>query len=561
MKKLLSTVILLFIIVINCGCHRSVKRIFPFGWERIDPSFDSLTEVLEWEFINGTPLETIAANVDAMHTLASIDSGNRQKQVRAMYWDARYRMRDNRYDEAMDLFSRTERLARRDSSRYPYDLARIRWNAEPAYDALTVDTYDKILSDISFFESQEDYSLAAAKCMDLGMLFSDLGSMEESMTWLHRADSLFSIAGLQDAMMKNSGNMAKNLYSMGEKEEAEKILRSIVANPRIDLDPAARDIFLYNLYIYYSDTTALRRAYDWVKTMDHLSDIQCLYESCFAYEYAKGGQMDSALVYMARAEKKFTDFADPWFQKMYYCSRAEVLKAAGESESAYVNMQKYAALTDTVNNNIISEQVLNADIMRQLGEHRLQLESARHRSTVIFIVIIMSLVMAGGVVSFLFYRKWRRRREAIMRSELELERSRRKVVAMQLAMEESGRIVESMGVEVEKLASEGNMPPTVAQQLGSTIRAHESVRTEQRSFIDTFGEIDPDFIPKLRERWPELTDTDIRLCVYLSLGLDSKHIARQMGIRPESVKQARWRLRKKLDPTGSSTIEDILKTV
>ena len=38
----------------------------------------------------------------------------------------------------------------------------------------------------------------------------------------------------------------------------------------------------------------------------------------------------------------------------------------------------------------------------------------------------------------------------------------------------------------------------------------------------------------------------MKLAVYMALGLDNKHIARLTGVRPESVKQAKWRLRKKM---------------
>lgn len=559
MKKLFPILCLTALIVCAGSCTKKKSRIHPFGWERIDTPFDSLTERLEWEFLNGTDFDSIAVDVEALTALAKADAGNNQKQVRAAYWDARFKMRTDNYDEAMEEFSRAEQLALKDSSRYPYDVARIRWNTEPYFYELTVYTYDKILSDIRFFEEQEDYPLAAAKCMDLGMLLSDAGALQESDMWLDKADSLYRIAGLDDVIMKNSGNRAKNLQLRGQLKEAEEMLKAIIDNPNIDRDPIARDVFLYNLYIINSDTTVLRRAYDWVKTMDYFTDLQCLYESCLAYEYAHLGMTDSALVYMEKAEDKRGFLEDPKSKRNYYAARADVFYAAGKYDSAFVNLKRMTVVNDTLNNLVQNEIVVNAEMLRQLGEHKLDVEAKRHRATVTFIIIIMALILVGCVISFLVYRKYKLRREAAMRSELELERSQRKVMAMQLAMEESGRIIDGMNREMDKLVDDGKLSSAVAQKLESTIRVHESVRGEQDNFISTFGEVDPRFIRRLKERWPELTDTDIKLCMYISLGLDSKHIARQMGIRPESVKQARWRLRKKLDPTGTRTIEEALE--
>lgn len=561
MKKLFSIICCLVYVFGFIGCHRNPERISPFGWERIEPRFDSLTEVLEWDFLDGVGHDTIRRDIDLLKAIAASNRDNPTMQVRSMYWDARLMMRTDRYDESLDLFERAERMAMEDSARYPYDLARIRWNTEPYFDPLTIDSYNKILADIDFFEGQQDYPIAAAKCMDIGMLLSELGDIDESFSWLDRADSLFSIAGLEEPIMKNRINRARNLEKTGQRDEAEKMLRAIIADPRIDRDPTARDVVLYNLYVQFGDTAALRRAYSWISTADNRPDVQCLYEANIAMELAEAGKLDSARIYMEKAASKLNSVSDLTFRRTYYLCRATVMKTLGETDSACLNLEHYIAVSDSLYDERRSEQILTAEVLRQLGELKLRAESERHSATIIYMFVIIILLILGGAGSFLIYRQWRSRRETVMQADLEIERSRRKVMAMQLAMEESSRIIDSMSAEVEKLSADGDVTASAAQRLERTIRAHESVRGEQNNFIATFGEADPEFLPRLRARWPGLTDTDAKLCIYISLGLDIKHIARQMGIQPESVKQARWRLRKKLDPTGNRTIEEILRSV
>lgn len=55
----------------------------------------------------------------------------------------------------------------------------------------------------------------------------------------------------------------------------------------------------------------------------------------------------------------------------------------------------------------------------------------------------------------------------------------------------------------------------------------------------------PDFPENLRRACPALTKGDIRMCALLSMDMDTKHIARILGINPESVKKHRQRLRAK----------------
>lgn len=59
--------------------------------------------------------------------------------------------------------------------------------------------------------------------------------------------------------------------------------------------------------------------------------------------------------------------------------------------------------------------------------------------------------------------------------------------------------------------------------------------------VGSFG-----FQDKLKERYPNLTAYDLRLCTYLNANLSTKEIATLLNIAPDSVKKAKHRLRKKL---------------
>lgn len=54
------------------------------------------------------------------------------------------------------------------------------------------------------------------------------------------------------------------------------------------------------------------------------------------------------------------------------------------------------------------------------------------------------------------------------------------------------------------------------------------------------------FQEKLKERYPQLTSYDLRLCTYLKANLSTKEIATLLNITPDSVKKAKHRLRKRL---------------
>ena len=65
-------------------------------------------------------------------------------------------------------------------------------------------------------------------------------------------------------------------------------------------------------------------------------------------------------------------------------------------------------------------------------------------------------------------------------------------------------------------------------------------------FERSFDNIHENFFATLRERYPDLTDTDLRFCAYLHMNISSKDIASLMNISPKGVEAARYRIRKKI---------------
>ncbi|MCB0665116.1 MAG: tetratricopeptide repeat protein [Saprospiraceae bacterium] len=66
-------------------------------------------------------------------------------------------------------------------------------------------------------------------------------------------------------------------------------------------------------------------------------------------------------------------------------------------------------------------------------------------------------------------------------------------------------------------------------------------------FKGAFEKVYPNFIQKLRHRYPILSEGDERLSLLIKLSLSSKEIAAILGISKDSVKKSRQRLRKKMD--------------
>ncbi|MEO9210348.1 MAG: triple tyrosine motif-containing protein [Ginsengibacter sp.] len=89
----------------------------------------------------------------------------------------------------------------------------------------------------------------------------------------------------------------------------------------------------------------------------------------------------------------------------------------------------------------------------------------------------------------------------------------------------------------------------------------EKNNSNWEQFASHFNEVNNDFLKKIKNRFPALSKTDLKVCVYLQLNLSSKEIAQLMNISVRGVEIGRYRLRKKLKLNSDQSLNDFLNEV
>ncbi len=87
------------------------------------------------------------------------------------------------------------------------------------------------------------------------------------------------------------------------------------------------------------------------------------------------------------------------------------------------------------------------------------------------------------------------------------------------------------------------------------------LNTEDKTFEIQMDELHQEFLKKLKQRFPQLSRNDLRLCVYLKIGISSKEIADILNIQPSSFYISRSRLRKKLELGAEDKLYDFLNGI
>ncbi|RKD90999.1 helix-turn-helix and ligand-binding sensor domain-containing protein [Mangrovibacterium diazotrophicum] len=77
-------------------------------------------------------------------------------------------------------------------------------------------------------------------------------------------------------------------------------------------------------------------------------------------------------------------------------------------------------------------------------------------------------------------------------------------------------------------------------------------------FETNFERAHEQFLKKLKEDYPDLTNKDLRLCAYIRMNLSSKEIAPLLGISVRGVENHRYRLRKKMGMDHDDNLIDFI---
>lgn len=109
-------------------------------------------------------------------------------------------------------------------------------------------------------------------------------------------------------------------------------------------------------------------------------------------------------------------------------------------------------------------------------------------------------------------------------------------------------------LSAQKAALGKDYPDKYYHRICSIIDSQLGSEADWKAFELNFDNIHSNFFSTLRERYPALTDTDLRFCAYLHLNLTSKDIASLMNISLKGVEAARSRIRKKIQLPQSQSL-------
>src|SRR5690606_37910085 len=119
-------------------------------------------------------------------------------------------------------------------------------------------------------------------------------------------------------------------------------------------------------------------------------------------------------------------------------------------------------------------------------------------------------------------------------------------------------LIEELKQKIISLKNASQQPQTELNTLLNLVQQNTSIDRDWDDFKRTFENVHHNFFGKLLTRYPDLTPAELRLCALICLNLSAKEMASLMGISPDSVKTARYRLRKKFGLTQEQGLDEFV---
>ena len=99
------------------------------------------------------------------------------------------------------------------------------------------------------------------------------------------------------------------------------------------------------------------------------------------------------------------------------------------------------------------------------------------------------------------------------------------------------------------------------QSILSDLKASKADDTKFILIKQNIEKINFDFIQKLKQKYPNLTKTEIEVCSFIKMGLSRKEIAEVRSTSEYAVKTMRNRVRKKIQIDATITLDEYLNSL
>lgn len=278
--------------------------------------------------------------------------------------------------------------------------------------------------------------------------------------------------------------------------------------------------------------------------------------------YDMGNEADGRK-YSDSAHKMRLYHYDIYVLSSYYKLYARIHKADGNYAKALLYTDSLLIAKDSLDKKANLSQLLTAEKRVEASKHQLEiaeLNNIRQKSIWIRNFAISLVIFAAVVLILLINRSRLKHKQRELVLEHEKTKAEATLAGYTLKMQEKNLQLIQLQEELTELNSEQDIVAKnelIRQLQQSTILTDE----QWEDFRNVFEQVHIGFIQRIRERYPDITPAELHYIVLVKLNMTNKEIANVLGISANSVRNYKFRLRKKFGLTENEDIEAVVHSI
>ena len=386
----------------------------------------------------------------------------------------------------------------------------------------------------SLKEDQRRYSLASSY-NNLGTAYLELGQVDSAQAYFEKAIMMPDVKGNHYGMFLMLSNLGEVNMMKGNLEEALEYY-----------EQAGRE--LDSLKGRFKGTTA---------------PLYATHYRSLGNVFLETGDLPGARDYFEMALENAENIDDLTVKADAYEGLSVISEMLNENKKAIAYLKQYQAVNDSLDarrtdNKIIQlslEYKYEKDLLASQKEMEVQkMNHKRRELAYLFAIITAGGIMISLLLLFLLQRNKARRKhleEKTVRLEKEkiaeqLDYKNKELATNVMYLLKKNEFISSISEKLQQIPD--NLKDDDSMALRDIINQLDKMVADDawEEFEVRFKDVHSDFYHKLSVEFPSLTAQELRLCAFLRLNMTNKEIAAITYQSPESLKTARYRLRKKL---------------
>ncbi len=336
----------------------------------------------------------------------------------------------------------------------------------------------------------------------------------------------------------------------------------------------------------------LHRSYAMFDSLGLKEDrVNVLLDLGLAFE--KTGNNDSVFYYYSKSYAQsgaigFNYGKKQSLRKLYLCAKKE-----NNFKNALTWYEQYTRFKDSIEGENLKKNLQEMEVKYQTVKKektilelkdRELIEKSNRRFLLLLLIIVVTLVFFLALF-FWFKRKKDmqihqqkmlalKHEKALVETEMakkeleaeklqkDIEYKTRQLAGHALNMMQKNKLLQSISTDIEtKMKSPDCGDKQTMKQILRSVQQGLNIDKDWDLFKIYFEQINERFFDKLKEINPALTGNDYRLCALTKLNLSIKEMASVLNISPDSLKNARYRLKKKLKLSPDDNLNTFLNNL